>query len=284
MKIVNEIIDVMPSPNNLPTGTIYGYYSAFLPQKIRLIPKKHYIERDGHEGTQTTLTRHWIKENKKKRKCRPTELAGYSWATAPLYCKPRTMERGVYIDIKSAYGSIYEILGWEVDYLRGMYLAPSPDMMNYPYSDLKVARSYVVTGSRAKGNVTTVRNGFLKSTSKYNPYSNPSLVASVLDVLSMIARFAVYACDASYFNTDGAIMGEGQSLVFGQFLQSIGLDYSIKYSGSVYIANVNNWEIGEKKVRRGSDGGLLRGDWINLGKAEAEDLYTRYLQAYQGRQ
>ena len=278
------IVDSMPSPAHLPTGTIYGYYSAFLPNKYRLIPKAHYIEEGEYHGTQTGLTRHWIKENFTPRKCRKVELSSLRWASAPLYCNPSTFKNGVYIDIKSAYSSIYRVLGWGIDYARGLYLAPSPNPLIYPYPKYKVGRSYVVSGAKPKGQVTYVRDGILKNITKYNVYSNPSLVSAVLDILSMIARFAVYACGASYYNTDGAIMGKGQAIIFGQFLNSLGLEFSIKYSGDVYISNVGSWTIGEKEVRRGRSGGLTGGDWISLDKSAAEVLYNHFQRAIEERQ
>lgn len=278
-KIQNVIVDAMPSPAHLPNGTIYGYYSAYLPQKIKLIPEAHFIKRDGHEGTQTSLTRAWIKDNLPKRICRKPELAAYQWASSPLYAKPHHFDDCVYIDIKSAYSSVYSVLGWGVDYLRGVYLAPAPQPLIYPYQDLKVSRSYVVTGSRHKSHFTVVKDGILKTSQRFNLQSNPSLVGAVLDILSMVARFAVYSCGAAYYNTDGAIMSAEAGTVYSEFLTSLKLPHAIKYSGEGWISNVNNWQVGDHTVRRGdihSPQGFKRGDWISLSPSEAEWLYIKY--------
>lgn len=272
------IVDNMPDMKHLPDGSLLGYYSVTLPNKKRIVPIAHTREWEGEINTETSFTRQFMK-TLPRRRVRREEFYNYLSTRPPVFLKPGIIEDAVYIDIRTAYPSIYKNIGWMTDYVRGKYWG-SGETLNYPYPmTWKAGRSYVISGSRHNQFGRYIYNGQVKTKKYFSPYSNPPLVAGVYDVLSCCARFSQYALQAKYWNVDGGIMPEKATDIFLSFLQSIGLEGRIKYRGYAVIMSTGYWKVGDKETINFSHNLKSRaigGDWIPVNKMEAEWIYNNY--------
>lgn len=276
-----EIIDVMPKPEVLPDGTRLGNYSALLPSKVRLIPYHNARNVENAVGTETQFTRALFR-TLPTRKFRRDQYQEFLKARQPGYLRPSIMKDAVYIDIKSAYASIYKVLGWGVEYKRGEYLAHAEPLI-WPFSPLwKIGRSYVVSGARPFQFGQVIKNGKGVHSRFWNVNNNIQMVAAVYDILSSVARFAVYACGARYWNVDGGIFPAKIQNAFTAFLGSLGFDWSVKWSGDAEVLSSGYWRVGSHKTQNYAAGkgvSIRQGDWIPLTVSEAEAVYRQYREA-----
>jgi len=284
MDVKNIIVEQLPPIYSLPDGSVLGTGSLYLhAERVRLIEQNHFFDVGAYSGTQQVITRGWLNDTVKKRIAKTAEVRGVDFARAPMYAESAILPDAEYIDIQSAYHSIYSALGWGVDYVRHAYMAGGSDRLVYPFQNLKVGRSLVISGSLPRSRIIRVKDHKPVVQKLFNPMSNPSLVAGTLDVLSAIARFAVSAFGAIYYNVDGAIVPRDTAKLYKEFLSSLGLGYGSKGDGRAWVSNLTNWSLGEKVVRRGSEGKLGTGDWIPLPDSSAEWVLERFIEVQRWR-
>lgn len=285
MKIKNITVPRLPPTYALSDGTVIGSQSVYLPpKKTRLIKNSSYHRVDGYDGTEQIITRAWLRDNVGRRIVHRAEVDGLKITRAPMYAEPAYIDEAVYIDLHSAYQSIYSVLGWGVDYERGKYLAAGREPLIYPYSKFKIGRSYVITGAYPRANITRIVGGVPRTNKIYNPLSNPPLVAAVYDILSAIARAAVSLFGAVYYNVDGAILPRSMADYYGDFLRAFGLNWSYKGDGTAYVTNLTNWTLGDIVTRHGRDANMQAGDWIPVSEAQAEWILEQYADVLRYRQ
>lgn len=273
-----EVVDCLPKPQDLPDGSIYGYYSVTLPKGKKLIPY-HFIKQVGENlDTETAFTREFLK-SLGRRKVRQAEYFGYRLSRPPLFVRPSIMEDAVYIDLKCAFPSIYKSIGWNTDYIRGQYWGVG-DPLIYPFPmEWKAGRSYVVTGARHIQHGRYISKGIVKTKPYLSQFSNPPLVAGVYDVLGCIARFAEYAMQGLYWNVDGGIMPLKALDIFIPFVESLGLKAAIKYTGRAVVLSSGYWSIGSHETKRmeaGKSSRIHKGDYIGIDKEQAEWIYKNF--------
>ena len=273
-----EIIDTLPKPETLPDGTIYGNYSVVLPSKMKLIPYHSAVVLGDRLGTQTSFTREYM-GTLGKRTIRREEFWSYLQARPPMTVKPCTLKDAVYIDIASAYPSIYKWIGWGSDYVRGKYWGVH-DRIEYPFTmSWKVGRSFIVTGARHIQFGRHIHRGKVVTKPFISVYSNPPLVAGVYDVLCAVGRFATYATRAVYWNIDGGIMPAKAVPMFTAFCESIGLQARIKHQGDALIMTGGYWKIGGHETRNfqaGKKSNIIGGDYNPLDIPSAEWVVTHF--------
>ena len=280
MKITSmEIVDFLPDIKDLPNGTRYGMFSCVTPQGVRYVKYNALREWEGEKDTEPAFTRAFL-HTLPKAKCRKSQRAAFESTRPPLYVRPGFVENAVYIDMRSAFPSIYSRLGWRVEYLRGKYFIPTePLLWPYPQS-WKVGRSYVVTGARPQQSSLYVYNGKLCSTTHRSAFSNPSMVCAVYDTLSAFARLATYSFDASYWNIDGGIFEEKRGLAFARILEELGFDARIKHSGAAGIFSAGLWYIGKHTTKKAEKPGVrtrpIYGDRIPINVKNSEWLIERW--------
>jgi hypothetical protein len=292
------LIDSLPHTDLLHNGSIVGHYSyratgvdsdglcsvanddGSPPEyPIRIIANRHTRMLPGSSirDTETAFTRCFLKSLPPV-KARKTEIEGRSHARPPQYCQPtESTVDTFYVDIKSAYQSIYERMSWRVRYLRNQYFSNDEDKLVYPFpKEWKSGRSYVVTGALPHS-VHFVYDHKVLVRPAYNRFSNPNLVAAVWDVLASIARFAVDVFHARYFNIDGAVIPQSQFYKYADFLSSLGLEFGVKCHGMARILNLAVWEIGETKTKRyGIANQPIRTDAIPITMQEAKWVLARF--------
>lgn len=273
-----KIVDTLPKPQELPDGTIYGYYSVSIPKGDKLIPYHFVKQVDERLDTETAFTRDFLK-SLGRRKARQEEYYNYRLARPPLFVRPCIIKDAAYIDIKAAYPSIYKFLGWNTDYIRGKYWGVS-DQLVYPYPmEWKAGRSYVITGARHLQYGRYIDHGAVKVKPYMSQFSNPSLVAGVYDVLACAARFAAYALQAGYWNVDGGIMSMDAARVMVEFLATFGLTAKIKYEGRAVVLASGYWKVGNHETvlyKQDKASNIRQGDYIGISKDEAEWIYKNF--------
>lgn len=273
-----NIIDVMPKAEELPDGTTVGYYSVSLPTGEKYIPYQYAKTHEGMTDTETSFTRQWLR-TKGKRIIRRAEYLHYRSTRTPLYVRPSILDDAVYVDIVSAFPSIYKFLGWKTDYIRGRYWGVDKPMP-YPFPmSWKAGRSFVVSGARHLQYGRYVNKGKIEVKPYISALSNPPLVAGVYDVLSMVARFSQYALNAVYWNVDGGIIPAMGAEILIPFLQSIGLEARIKYDGKATVLSSGYWKIGGHETVRyqqNKPGYAHAGDFIPMTKEDAEWVYKNF--------
>jgi len=291
------ILKSLPTPTELyekyesdSNGISYGNYSISSPRKMfqckegyltkRACVFRHLVTLPGTDitDTQTAFTRCWLK-SLPPRRVRKTQWEAFLQARPPMYCKPAiSNSEAFYVDIASAYHSIYSRLCWKVEYLRGQYFSNDNDKLVFPFpTEWKTARSYVVTAA-LPASKRLIFNGRVVETPSKNPYFNSPLVCAVWDVLGAIGRYAVDVYGAHYYNVDGAIIGESQFYNYCSFLDSLGLNYRVKYRGNSRIKNLGSWNIGEHQTARfDARSAVMSVDAIPLSMADADWVLGRFV-------
>ena len=159
----------------------------------------------------------------------------------PVYCAPCNLEQAYYVDIKSAYWTICQAVGWDVNYNPGRYLAVGASMSDFPFPDNKMARNCLVSIG-LPGGFRFWTGKELTFTRKPNRFVNLILWRLVCDVLNNVAAECIEA-GAVYAYTDGFIVSsENLSTVF-EVLESWSLPFSIKREGRAIVRAPADYEI-----------------------------------------
>lgn len=166
--------------------------------------------------------------------------------SAPLYVQPHECEEGVYIDIKSAYWQILQIIGWDVDYNPGLWLGKGQPMADFPFADMKLTRNCLVTAGLP--NEHQIWNGHKErweNGKRGNVHANRGVWACVNDILHGVARDCI-AAGAFYVHTDGYICEHGRYDAVLSALEAWGLKSSIKATGQTTVWGVGAYSVGSK--------------------------------------
>lgn len=167
---------------------------------------------------------------------------------ASLYAKPGIYPNASYIDLKSAYWSILQIIGWDVDYMPGRWIAKNSDNRDFPYWKNKLARNCLVSvGLTGEAKMWTGEK--LVTHKKQNPYTNMMLWACVQDVLAGVAGDMVEA-GAVYVHTDGYILPEGKKDTALDILASWGLVGEVRDEGNMDVIAAGTYSAPKKPDNR----------------------------------
>lgn len=248
----------LPPLSSLKELTIIGKYSYYQNQsQRRIIDKTESIElRPGLIETPPNIARTYLLD---KYKLSPRlskiqfEANVESLRQMPNFAKPCSFDYGFYIDIKSAYWSIMQIAGWDVDYHPGKWLSDGTPPHDFPFPEHKTARSclysagamstipYYDPAYKKKGKESafdTFKNG--------NPLINPALCKLTSDVLNCIATQAINA-GAVYANTDGFIAPNEH--IAGHIVHIImnwGLRAGVKAEGKGGVKSAGAYKVGSE--------------------------------------
>lgn len=169
----------------------------------------------------------------------------------PIVATPGSFKLGYYIDIAATYWQIMNIVGWDLDYYPGEWLARGRPPEDFPFADNKTARNCLVSAGLGNDVTMFVPGEGIKSVHKGNVLSNLQLYRLIVDVLQAIASEAV-SVGAIYVNTDGYIVTTKQSAsALVQAIADWGLEARIKYEGPGSIKGPGDYHIGRHKSRAG---------------------------------
>lgn len=238
-----------PKIHDLPTGAIIGTWAYSVPGKVRFILEP---EREIACGVlPADVTRAWIKDvyNLPLRR-RKTQFNTHY--TLPLKAVKGEYDHCSYVDIRGAYLSIIR-LGFDLEYVRGKYLACNPVAVPHEIAVNKMCYSIGVSMSNTKLSHITImgKNGLFEN-KKFNMYSNPCLYALACDSLAAIAAevqvtMGEHVC---YANTDGFIVNTRYVQQLQNIISSWGLASRVKYAGKTQIFGVGSFRCGSFKTER----------------------------------
>lgn len=150
----------------------------------------------------------------------------------PNYARPVRFDHGFYIDIKSAWWEIINVVGWDVDYYPSKWLSDGTHPDDFPFSQNKIARSCLVTAGSMGGIPYIKPSSYeIKQLTIGNTLANISIQRVISDVLNSIAAQAI-AAGCVYVANDGFIAPNeniaGRTI---QIIQNWGLAAGIKGEG-----------------------------------------------------
>jgi len=167
---------------------------------------------------------------------------------SPLYAKPHNFESACYIDIRSAYWQILQIVGWDVDYCPLRWLGKGQPMDDFCYADIKLARNCLVTaGLPTEASFWSGSVQEFKRMSTYNSTSNLGIWALCQDVLHGVAWDAIRA-GAVYAHTDGYICDAQNSRKVIDAISEWGLEARIKKAGEAVVRGVGSYSFGNQST------------------------------------
>lgn len=214
---------------------LFAWTQAQLKRKWLL--EKHAVPNAGHWVTPGDLARDYLAIKYANRRARCTskqyEACVRDVRSTPLYCVPSELEYAYYVDIKSAYWSIVQAVGWDVNYMPGEYIGVQSDVSDFPFADNKMARNSLVSVGLS-GTISLWTGTMLKRQKRSNKFINLVLYRLVCDVLNNVASRCIDA-GAVYCFTDGYIVPQERLNDVIEEITSWGLPYSIKAEGKCSV-------------------------------------------------
>ena len=163
--------------------------------------------------------------------------------SAPLYVSPHHYESGFYIDIKSAYWQILQVVGWDCDYYPGVWLAKGQPMDDFPFAETRLVRNCLVTcGLPSEASVWDGDKQQFIRVKTFNKQINLGIWRLVMDVLHCIAWDCI-AAGAVYAHTDGYICSGERVVAVQNAISEWGLISTIKRQGVTDVYGVGSYTI-----------------------------------------
>ncbi len=247
------VINSLPDPYTLKETTLLGSYSFTKTEsKQRLIVKRDSIWLTDHDTpiieTPSAIARDYLKIKYKRspivKHVQANKLRD-GLNPSPNYANPTRFEYGYYIDIKSAYWSIMDSVGWNPDYYPERWLSSGTPPRDFPFKDHKIARNCLVSAGFGGGILRYTPAGVFDEMKVGNQLANISLYRLINDILNSIAQQAV-KFGAVYVNTDGYIAPNKKAAAnISQLILDWGLTPSIKAEGRGEIKSSGAYKVGQ---------------------------------------
>lgn len=213
-------------------------------------------------ATPSELARTWV-DVKVKRRLKATKEQVNYWLEYP-HNPPYMAIRGiysdmVYIDLKSAYWSIMQIVGWGAEYHHDMIVRRHP-VNDFPYPNEKLARNSLATVALSGGGQMYKDGQFIETRGKR--IVNDGLFYLINDILHCVAM-DMLEFNPVYINTDGFIIpAEHKDSAIDKILNHWGLLATERHAGIAHVYGVGSYRIGEHYTKRIT---RFRGSsrWIN---------------------
>lgn len=249
-KYKTVLVETFPDVTSLSEMVYLGVLSWTLPVRAERWLKPGAVVNIGN-GLQTAgeIARDYL-DFKHPNKLRATGAQARALnlhRSAPLYCEPSVIEFASYVDLKSAFWSIMNIVGWNVDYFPGRWLVKGDTPHDFPLSTHKVARNALVSC----GLPTPMRMWTGKKFARQyrrNPHINMGLWSCIMDTLHSIAGHAL-RLGSCYVHTDGYILPGWDANDLQARIAEFGLTSSIKASGLGVVLGMGNWRVGDKSTK-----------------------------------
>lgn len=229
-----ELVERFFPVTELKEPTIIGMFAwTSSASRSKWILKPHAVPNGGTWVTPGDIARDYLATKYKDRRVRCT-TSQYAACVRdkrnpPVYCKPSSLEYAYYLDIRSAYWSILQAVGWDINYNPGRLFGVNSTMEDFPFPNNKMARNSLVSVGLSGG--FTLWDGHkLVRVNKPNRFVNMLLWRVVCDVLNNVACDCIDA-GAVYAYTDGFIVPAERLTDVQEVITHWGLDWSIKREG-----------------------------------------------------
>jgi hypothetical protein len=266
-----EIVDHFPLLTQIEDNVMLGSFSWYwMTSKHKHILRPHAFRFGELVTTPSEIARTYLEIKYKRQRATQDQLSYFRLKkSAPLYAKPHTYEEGVYIDIRSAYWQLLQIVGWDADYHSGHWLGRGEPMDDFPYADIKLSRNCLVTaGLPSEAQFWKGSEQKFKTMATHNRSSNLGIWALLMDILHGVAWDCV-AAGAVYAHTDGYICDASRINAVMGAIAEWGLEARIKKTGKAQVYGVGSYTFGDQstntpKQSHAFDGLLLSKDrtWL----------------------
>lgn len=244
-------VDVFPSLYSIHTFTFIGSFAwTNTVEQWKIVNAKNAILTSLGWKTPAEIARDYVASTySKPGRVKTTQYQEFMrHRTAPLFALPGVYEKSLYLDLKSAYWSILQVIGWDVDYFPGKWLSVKSDNRDFPYWKNKLARNCLVSvGVSGKGKAWD--GSKLVFHSKQNKYTNNMLWAAVQDVLAGVAHDMKRA-GAVYIHTDGYIVEEKNYVSAMEVFDTWGLVGTIRSEGRHEVIGAGTYSSPNKPNNR----------------------------------
>lgn len=168
---------------------------------------------------------------------------------APLFCEAGYYSDMVYVDIKSAYWQITNLVGWDVDYYPFKWIRCGRPPSDFPLPDNKIARNCLVSCCLPTPMKVWTGYKFVRER-KRNVHINLGLWSLIMDTLHCIANEA-WECHAVYTHTDGSIIPIRYLEEFTERVSAYGIVAIPKQDslGDCTMLGLGNWKCGDRQTK-----------------------------------
>jgi len=246
-----QVVDKFPLLNMVSDNVMLGSFSWYwMTEKKKEVLRPFALDFGSVITTPAELARTYLMLKYAKQRATKEQVSYFKQShVAPLFAKPHKFESACYIDIRSAYWQILQIVGWDVDYNPLRWLGKGQPMDDFAYADIKLARNCLVTaGLPTEASFWAGSVQEFKRLSTYNSTSNLGIWALCQDVLHGVAWDAIRA-GAVYAHTDGYICDAARSGAVIDAIRDWGLEARIKKSGTAEVNGVGAYTFGGISTR-----------------------------------
>lgn len=244
----------LPSPERLDEMALLGSYSYSLPQSRRRIIKDSIEIVDGIRETPSAIARDYLRITYGKRPLatkRQIEM-NVAQLPPPNVAHPGRFAHGFYIDIVSCYWSIMQVVGWDVDYMPGKWLAGGRPPTDYPFPEHKVGRNCLHSACTLHGipryDPRKLPGDPYDEVTAGNSLSNAQLPRLTYDVLNSIGYQCIKA-GAIYMNNDGIIAPTPKIAATCEgIITDWGLRWAVKAQGSGEVKAAGTYRVGMEET------------------------------------
>lgn len=237
----------LPNLQTLPVQAWLGTYSYTLPSlKTRYALDRVALHTFGQWQTPTEIARDYL-STKYTRKIRQfsDQYRLNDWHPGfPYLAVPTVSSDLAYVDLKSAYWTIVQVAGWDVEYMPGQFFGRMSAMNDFPLAENKLSRNTLVsTASASHISMWTGQKIVSKHTG--STLRNPRITSLVADVLHGVA-WDMERLGAIYVHTDGYIFPRHLARPAMRFLyEAWGLPARIKAEGPGLVKALGAYKVGE---------------------------------------
>lgn len=248
-----ELVDKFPLVTTLRERVYLGSFAWTLTKsRKKLMMIAHARQLGARHVTPAEIARAYLRLKYSKRTKRMTGMQASEFvdyrSQPPLYCTPCSITDALYIDIKSAYWSIVQTVGWDVEYMPERWLGVGDTVSDFPFADDKLARNCLVSCG-LPSNMSVWTGTKLTIQKGWNDFINLMLWGLVCDVLNGVARDVVQA-GAVYCYTDGYIVPANRANDVFDVLESWGLPFGVKHSGRCVVQAPASYSFPDYQTRQ----------------------------------
>jgi hypothetical protein len=199
----------------------------------------------GEWQTPTEISRDYLlaKYEKKPRQYHDQYIVNSMKRGWPYLAKTGFHGDCVYIDLKSAYWSIMQVVGWDVEYNPSRWLGRSSIMNDFPLPSNRLARNSLVS-SATLSSISMWTGTHLKTKSVGGRLMNPIVHSIVMDVLHGIAS-DLENMGAVYIHTDGYIVPRYlQASALSMINCQWGVPARVKHEGLTVVKGIGSYGVG----------------------------------------
>jgi hypothetical protein len=243
-----SIVDFFTPPEGDDVVIMGTYSRTWRNKPYREIMKGKTVSIEGRSDSATAHTRDYLSYCYSRRPAKGEQRDLLKPKRMPLYSLPCIIQDAVYLDIKSAWFSIVNLVGWNVEYWPSLFLGRGQPPRDFQMPDNKVARSALVTIGRTTA-LPMWDKGKMIYRKMFNATENYHIWGVISDVLNAIAAYAL-RCGARYINTDGFILKRANSAALMAYIENWGLEARYKHEGTALICGPGSYVIGPHATAR----------------------------------